>query len=569
MDKDCFKDIGTRRDLADFLGYSYKNLIYNVYQVPDGAKYREFKIPKKSGGERMICAPVSRIKNIQRILASKLLEFSPQKKCVHAFAKKNSIRTNAQVHRRQNIVVNLDLKDFFPSINFGRVRGLFLKYPFNCNGLIATTLAQICCHDGKLPQGAPTSPVLSNYICRRLDNELIDLAVRNKCRYTRYADDITFSTGLKTLPHEIGYIADNKLVLSEELRNIIKTNGFEINELKVRYAFRNNRQEVTGLVVNESVNVKRKYIKKVKAMLHAWHKYGLPEAAREHFEKYNYKNRHPENPADSFKAELTGMINYIAFIKGKSSFVYANLYNRIKNIDLSSRLACPSKTFLPKDKTVVFCEGKTDCYHIEAALNWFKAQGEFLDLDLYCFPWDNSKNSEINNIKLMQLCKGRTALKDNDNTEIYLFDRDDSRITREITENGDDYIKVSEKVYAMLLPKPTHRDFDEICIEHYYGDEVFKIKDRNGRRLYTTKDFNPSSGNLIGDDTVYYAGNRNDLKKSYPHIIDDKVLSDGKNVAMSKYYFAKNIKYKKEGFAAVSFENFEPLLSLLAYLDNS
>lgn len=567
MNNDSFKNIITRKDLADYLGYTYKNLIYNLFQVPNSAKYREFKIAKKSGGERLICAPASNIKYIQRILADKLLEFCHQKKCVQAFAKKKSIKTNAEFHRRSNIVVNLDLKDFFPSINFGRVRGLFLKHPFNCNELIATTLAQICCYNGKLPQGAPTSPILSNYICRRLDNELTDLAVRNKCRYTRYADDITFSTGLKTLPSEIGMIENNALILSDELKNIIVTNGFEINKSKVRYAFRNNRQEVTGLIVNKSVNVKRKYIKRVKAMLHAWQKYGLQEAAREHFEKYNYKNKHPEKPEDAFKAELIGMLSFIVYIKGKSSPVYNRLYKRLREIDPLLQLASPTKISLPKDKTVVFCEGKTDRYHIDAALKWFKAQGKFLNLDLYCFRWDDRKEFEINNDKLMNICKTRAALKEADNMEVYLFDRDDRRITKEFAEDCN-YKKMSEKVYAAILPKPKHRDFDEICIEHYYDDSVFTIKDKNGRRLYTTKDFHPDSGNLIADESIYYAGNRNDLKKSYPHIIDDKVLSDGKNVAMSKFWFAKDILNKTSGFVSVTFENFEPLFDLLAYLDS-
>ncbi len=166
-----------------------------------------------------------------------------------------------------------------------------MSYPFNFNDKVSTILAQICSYDGCLPQGAPSSLVLSNYICHRLDNQLLKLSRKCRIAYTRYADDITFSTNLKVLPSEIGIIKDNTLLLSSKLVNIIEDNGFTVNKEKIRFALKNNRQKVTSLIVNERINLNRKYIRHVRAMIHAWEKFGLEQAAIEHFEKYNYKTK--------------------------------------------------------------------------------------------------------------------------------------------------------------------------------------------------------------------------------------------------------------------------------------
>lgn len=201
-----FQAVTTKRELAELLGSSLKMLAYYLYKLPPEQQYKKYDIPKRTGGTREIYAPISGIKQIQKRLSHILQNYQPAKFCVHGYVKERSIKTNAYIHRRMRIVINLDLKDFFSSINFGRVRGLFKSAPFGFNNEVATTLAQICCHDGKLPQGAPTSPVISNYICRRLDNELIAFARKHKINYSRYADDITFSTNLQFLPTAVGHI---------------------------------------------------------------------------------------------------------------------------------------------------------------------------------------------------------------------------------------------------------------------------------------------------------------------------------------------------------------------------
>jgi RNA-directed DNA polymerase len=148
----------------------------------------------------------------------------------------------------------VDLKDFFPSITFRRVRGLFEAKPYQLDHSVATVLARICCHKNSLPQGAPTSPIISNMICARMDSQLRQLAVRHRCAYTRYADDLTFSTSTRNFPEALAEIVStetgNKLKIGVENNHKIKLNGFEINQQKTRLQTSDKRQVVTGLTVN-------------------------------------------------------------------------------------------------------------------------------------------------------------------------------------------------------------------------------------------------------------------------------------------------------------------------------
>ena len=203
-----FYEANTRELLAVALGTKPNRLAYHLFILPESERYKKKIIQKKSGKVRNVAAPIRGLKFIQRNLADILTGSLEQKSCVHGFVPDRSIVTNAKVHLRRNLVINLDLKDFFPSINFGRVYGLFKSHPFNFNDQVAVTLAQICCFEGSLPQGSPCSPVISNLICRSLDNEMMRLAKTLKMSYSRYADDITFSTNLKEIPQDIGNIVE-------------------------------------------------------------------------------------------------------------------------------------------------------------------------------------------------------------------------------------------------------------------------------------------------------------------------------------------------------------------------
>lgn len=560
------EDIVDRRELAAHLGCAYKNLVYNLYVLPESERYKVFSIHKKNGGKREICAPVSGIKHLQRKIADELEEVVSPKTCAYGYVKGKSIFDNAFRHRHKNLVVNIDLKDFFGSINFGRVRGVFMSPPFSCNKDVATVIAQICCFKGCLPQGAPSSPVISNIVCRRLDNQMMAFAKSNRLVYTRYADDITFSTGLTELPARLGTICDGRLVLSWELVSIIQGNGFSVNESKVRFAFRNGRQEVTGLIVNSFVNVPRKYVKRVRAMLHAWEKYGLAEAAREHYEKFNYKSKKVDKPQNAFKSELAGMISYIGFVKGKNSSVYTNLYNRIATLDEDNRLAPPEISYTPGD-TVVFCEGKTDAIHLEAALRSFKSKGEFTGLDLSFYKY--ASEDKIGNGTLERLLNSSLIRKYGEGKEIYLFDRDSKEFNNKMCENGKDYKSYGNGIFSAILPVPAHRSFSEISIEHYYPDEDLKRKDKKGRRLFTCDEFDPATGNHKSETDLYYSGNRSKLRCSYPVILDSGVYNvSGSGAALSKNDFALNVSNRKGNFKNVTFDYFWPLFSLLEEIES-
>jgi RNA-directed DNA polymerase len=201
-------------DVAALLGVKPTGLAFALYKIPPSLKYKKFGVPKKTGGERIISAPDPRLKLIQTRLAKLLVEcqlevetkLKVKPRCVlaHGFKPGFSIQSNAINHRGQRWVFKVDLKDFFPSINFGRVYGFFMKNQhFSLQKKVATVIAQIACHENELPQGSPSSPVISNIIAHLLDIRLNELAGGNGCTYTRYADDLTFSTNEKWFPSSI------------------------------------------------------------------------------------------------------------------------------------------------------------------------------------------------------------------------------------------------------------------------------------------------------------------------------------------------------------------------------
>jgi RNA-directed DNA polymerase len=264
-------------DLATILGYKPSTLAYIVYRLSVEKKYTKFSIPKKRGGERKISAPVEPLKLLQRHLANTLYACRAQiettnnrQSLSHGFRKKHSIITNARNHKRRRFVLNLDLQDFFPSFNFGRVRGFFISNnDFGLKEKVATLIAQIACHENALPQGSPCSPVIADLIAHLLDVRLAQLAKQNLLTYSRYADDLTFSTSQKTFPASVAMPADSnggEWVLGKDLDAAIKRSGFAANPAKTRMQFRMSRQLVTGLTVNAKVNIRPEYYRFARAM---------------------------------------------------------------------------------------------------------------------------------------------------------------------------------------------------------------------------------------------------------------------------------------------------------------
>ncbi|MFZ0269363.1 reverse transcriptase domain-containing protein [Caulobacter sp.] len=317
------QSITAKEQLATLLGCDYgKHLAYYLYRLHPSMRYRTFDIQKRNGDKRTINAPNSGLVHIQRRLSRILYEIYSPRQGVNGFLPNKGIYSNAEQHKRQRFILNIDIENFFGSINFGRVRGLLISQPYGLSPEVATVIAQICCYEGFLPQGAPTSPIISNMICGRLDANLKAYAKSFGCYYTRYADDITISFNGREYPRDIArYIAiDGKrnTEIDESLREVLRRNGFELNERKSRLLSREDRQVVTGLVVNRFPNVPRKYIRNIRASLHAWRKFG-PQKFQEFFsEKYLGGTKDAQRV-------MRGRIQYVGNIRGYSDSIYLKL----------------------------------------------------------------------------------------------------------------------------------------------------------------------------------------------------------------------------------------------------
>lgn len=279
---DLYRKAANITDVAAILDLAPAHISYAIYHMSDAKKYKIFLVPKKSGGARAIKAPHKTLKAIQKRLANDLLQIEAhleaerikKRDCIlaHGFKQNLSIMTNGENHRHRRYVFNIDIKDFFPAINFGRVYGFFLKNKsFELHPKVAATLAQIACFENQLPQGSPCSPVISNLIAGAMDIRLNELAQRFNCTYTRYADDLTFSTSEKFFPSAIGKRSEGSLNVWEagsSLLKVLRKAGFELNPTKTRMQLCWSRQDVTGVVVNQKVNIPVDYYETVAAMCH-------------------------------------------------------------------------------------------------------------------------------------------------------------------------------------------------------------------------------------------------------------------------------------------------------------
>ncbi len=304
-----------------------KTSFFQLEEVINNPKYINYKIKKKKGGERQIFAPEKQLKTIQKrlnyFLQAYYLCIKPKE--VHGFVVNPhylgthcNIVENAKVHTEKKCVLNIDLKDFFPSIKAKQVKNLFTSPYFNFNEQLANALTLITTYEGKLPIGAPTSPVISNFICHQLDNDLKNYSETNGFAFTRYADDLTFSSDFK--------ISEDNII---DIIKLINKNNFEINEKKLRVKASNRKQTVTGLTVNKKVNVDRKLLKKIRAMLHDITTNGIDIATQNHFKlKDNIETRH----RTKLIQRLDGYINFVGQVRGKNDLLYIKQKTSFDNI---------------------------------------------------------------------------------------------------------------------------------------------------------------------------------------------------------------------------------------------
>lgn len=444
-----FADMQTKEDLLGLLNYT-KPLVYGTAAIPFELKqlawhanpsvnfyrYASFRIKKKSSGTRRIHVPVKGLKAIQRVLNVILQSIFEPHKAAAGFTKGRSIVDHARIHESSNYVYNIDLKDFFPSIDQARVWKCFQLKPFNLGMIpeenipetdlleegtgsfltdqgetvffsvskmgtvsldrykgdyvrykkrwtkakkstslikrtsiadelemiadaaiyiskqqkveatfrrrkLADILAALCCTSmvverldvsgdfkkvrrNALPQGAPTSPIISNIVCQRLDFLLTGVAARFGLKYSRYADDITFSS-----MHNV-YREGSEFLT--ELQRVIKSQHFHTNVKKTRLQKPGYRQEVTGLVVNEKVNVNQRYIKQLRMWLYYWEQYGHEKAAFIFSRQYLTDRAYRGGEVPPMERVIAGKLEYLKMVRGEGNKLYATLKKRFENV---------------------------------------------------------------------------------------------------------------------------------------------------------------------------------------------------------------------------------------------
>jgi retron-type reverse transcriptase len=317
--------LSTPADVAAVLGLTIPRLRWLAFHTETATRvhYVRFTVPKKSGGTRTLHAPHRKLAAAQRWILDNILNKLPIEAPAHGFACGRGILTNASPHAGHAVIVNLDLRDFFPNITFPRVRSIFQRLGYS--PAVATILALLCTecprqvveYTGQtyhvatgprgLPQGACTSPALSNQVARRLDRRLRGLSAKLGLTYTRYADDLTFS-GDESLNERIGY-------LMAGVRHFAEDEGYTVNDKKSRVLRRNTAQMVTGLVVNKRPGVRRREVRRLRAILH--------RARTEGLERQNREGR------PNFLAWLQGKIAYIRMSRPE---VGAKLHEELRQI---------------------------------------------------------------------------------------------------------------------------------------------------------------------------------------------------------------------------------------------
>jgi hypothetical protein len=313
-------------DLAEVLNQAYslqfpnrphprisrRLLVYLAHHMEK--RYYTFEIPKKSGGVRVIQAPIPKLKMVQQALNICFQCLFVPHKAAYGFVPGKNIVENARLHTGRRYVYNVDLKDFFPSTSFRRVKTVLALSPFLLTEErepLAFLIANLCCApnaegQAALPQGAPTSPTLTNVVCQRLDRKLNRFAREHKTRYTRYADDLTFSSNDAVFDDTV----------CRQIEAIIEEEGYHINVKKVRIQSLHIRQEVTGLTVNKKPNVRREYVKDIRYWLRTWRVFGYEHAMADLFDRYGHVQA-GDGSLPHLENILAGKIAFLGMVRGQ------------------------------------------------------------------------------------------------------------------------------------------------------------------------------------------------------------------------------------------------------------
>lgn len=308
-----------------------------LFVLSKARHYHTFRVPKPNGKTRLIENPNPALKKLQQRIAFYLQAVYHRERpdCAYGFIRSTTddandprnIYTNALQHIESKWVLNADLKDFFHSIDYRRIRTLFRRLPFRFTCEAAGCLTGIVTYRGRLPMGAPSSPVLSNLVCLGLDRDLVDLAKKHGWIYTRYADDLTFSAGRKF---------SKKQIL--DLREVIQRHDFRVNERKWKCTKRSKGKhpEVTGLILkNKKPDVKPEFLVALRRDIDIFHYLSTAEMRR--------KKIISKEGMERFRRSILGQINFVGFVKGDHHKTYHRLRSRMK---LSNRLKSKKRSSL-------------------------------------------------------------------------------------------------------------------------------------------------------------------------------------------------------------------------------
>lgn len=542
-----FNEIKTRNELADFLNIPRKNLSYILYKTGVNNLYTSFEIPKKSGGVRKINAPLDNLKYIQKKLANAIynhVEKERKKNNIsHGFEKRKNIITNAKIHRNKRFVFNIDLENFFDSIHFGRVRGFFNK---NKNFLlpleVATVIAQLSCYEKKLPQGAPTSPIISNLICEILDSRLLKIARKYRLDYTRYADDLTFSTNDKK------FLEFYRLFV-EELSNEINKAGFSINENKKRLQLKNKRQIVTGLVVNEKINVIRNYYKETRAMAHKLYRTGSFEIDGE-----------PGN-LNQLEGRFT-FINQLTWYDNKINGVNRRFHN-LSSREKEYQKFLFYKYFFANPKPLIITEGKTDVAYLKAALK--KLHIEYPNL--ISKKRNGTFEFKVSFIKRTKRLKYFLGIfQDGADTIKNIYNFFDPK------QNGPDYLSYFKDVSQTLPKNPVIFIFDNEIIHRKkkpIGNFINHVGLDEQKKKILESEYMVNILDNLYLLTVPLVKGKSECEiedlfddNTLSHKIDGKQFNRATTFDTSRYYGKERFsKYILENYLNINFNDFRPLLN--------
>jgi hypothetical protein len=296
----------------------------------DNRRAKRYRMHKKHGGTRAIVAPHQSLLYMLKGFNALLQQYYEPTTWCYGFVKGCSVVQNAQQHLGKRYILNIDIKDFFPSITRQMVEDVLLAEPLKCSAEAARLLSGLCTaaepQGDVLPQGFPTSPTLSNMVCKKMDEELAAAAQRIGATYSRYADDMSFSSDKDVLrPTGSFYL---------QVSTIVEKYGFRLNDRKTRLQRRGRRQQVTGVVVSHKVNVTREYARQIRSLLYMWERYGYWETARAALRAYREQHGKTRGHGEylTLYAVLRGRLNYMKMVKGETDPTYLKLWNKYNQL---------------------------------------------------------------------------------------------------------------------------------------------------------------------------------------------------------------------------------------------